>query len=252
MQAHIVLAHPEPSSFNGRLAETSRAALAAAGWSCTLSDLYAMGFDPREGPGHYAARKDPERFHPQGEQRFAAETGALPVEVRDELDRLLASDLLVVHFPLWWFGMPAILKGWMDRVFVYGELYKSDLRYDRGRCRGKRMIACVTTGASAAACAPNGREGDSRLHLWPILYPFRYLGYQVLEPELLHGVGGVTYLEGREGGQSTLDIYQERWRSTLESLGDRPALPYNRDEDFDENTQLLPEAPVYSPFIRHP
>ena len=44
--------------------------------------------------------------------------------------------------------MPAILKGWMDRVFVYGRMYRSTMRYDTGICSGKKMIACVTTGAS--------------------------------------------------------------------------------------------------------
>ncbi len=251
MKAHIVLAHPEAKSFNGRLSRISQSVLGGAGWQHTLSDLYAMDFDPREGANHYKSRKDAEVFHPQTEQRFNADNQTTPLDVDAESKRLLDCDLLVAHFPLWWFGPPAILKGWMDRVFIYGRMYRSTMRYDTGICRGKKMIACVTTGTSEDNCAHNGREGDTRLHLWPILYPFRYLGFDVLRPEILHDVGSTAFMEGREGGLSTLDAYANRWTSALEMLASRPQVPYNRDSDFDMRKRLLPDALAYSPFIRH-
>jgi NAD(P)H dehydrogenase (quinone) len=147
--------------------------------------------------------------------------------------------------------MPAILKGWIDRVFVYGRMYRSVMRYDTGICSGKKMIACVTTGASEEACSHNGREGDTRLHLWPILFSFRYLGFDVLEPEIFHGVGGVAFIEVHEGGSSTLDAYSNRWVAALETLSSRRFVQYNCDHHFDETKKLLPDAPVYSPFVRH-
>ena len=251
MKAHIVLAHPEAQSFNGQLAASTQQNLETHGWQVTLSDLYAMDFDPREGPRHYSARKDAAVFHAQTEQRFNADNGSLPPEIAAEAERLLGCDLLVVHFPLWWFGMPAILKGWMDRVFVYGHLYRSTRRYDRGFCAGKRMIACVTTGANQDACAHNGREGDTHLHLWPILFAFRYLGFEVYQPEVFHGVGGVAFIEGHEGGLSTIETYRKRWAETLASLPARTKVPFNRDGDFDESKRLVPDAPVHSPFVRH-
>ena len=251
MKSHIVLAHPEPRSFNGHLSGISQDVLRGAGWQTTLSDLYALDFDPREAPRHYRSRKDTEVFHTQTEQRYNADNDTLPPEVESEIRCLLECDLLVVHFPLWWFGMPAILKGWMDRVFVYGRMYRSVMRYDKGICAGKQVIACVTTGASEESCAYNGKEGDTQLHLWPILFPFRYLGFDVLQPEVFHGVGGVAFIEGNEDGLNTLEIYSNRWTSALESLSSRPLVPYNRDEDFDDNKKLVSGAPVYSPFIRH-
>ena len=251
MHAHIVLAHPEAKSFNGHLATISRESLEASGWQTSLTDLYATDFDPREGPRHYSARKDAEVFHTQTEQRHNADHDSLPAEVEAEIQKLLQCDLLVVHFPLWWFGMPAILKGWMDRVFVYGRMYRSVMRYDKGICAGKKGIACVTTGASEASCSHNGREGDTQLHLWPILFPFRYLGFDVLEPEVFHGVGGVAFIENQEGGLNTLEVYSNRWTKTLETLSSRPIIQYNRDDDFDDTKRLVPDAPVYSPFVRH-
>src|SRR5882724_6916165 len=58
MHAHIVLAHPESQSFNAHLARVARRSLEAQGWTVTLSDLYAMGFDPSERAEHYLERRD--------------------------------------------------------------------------------------------------------------------------------------------------------------------------------------------------
>ena len=110
---------------------------------------------------------------------------------------------------------------------------------------------CVTTGASKDACSHDGRESDTQLLLWPILFPFRYLGYQVYQPEVMHGVGGVAFIEELAGGLNTLEPYSNQWRQTLETLASRPFIEYNRDAHFDERTRLLPDAPVYSPFVRH-
>ena len=77
MRAHIVLAHPEPQSYNAHLARTAQSALQARGWTTTLSDLYAQGFDPCERAAHYPAALHPERFDAQAEQRHASDQRAL-------------------------------------------------------------------------------------------------------------------------------------------------------------------------------
>ena len=250
-KAHILLAHPEPKSFNGDLARLGRATLEGAGWQVSLSDLCAEGFDAVEGPQHYSSRADASRFHAQTEQRHHAEAGETPSEVQREQDKLLAADLLVVHFPLWWFGAPAILKGWMDRVFVYGALYSGSMRYDKGRCAGKRMISCITTGASADSCAHDGREGDTRLFAWPVLFPFRYIGFEVLKPAIFHGIGGVASIEAGEDGLSATERYAQDWRETLERIDSRSAVPFNSDADFDESKRLRSDALEVSPFVSH-
>lgn len=251
MKAHIVLAHPEQKSFNGRLAGISSSTLHSRGFEVSVSDLYRMNFDPCEAERHYVERSDDAVFHAQTEQRFNARNGTTPADVSDEADRLLNADMLIVHFPLWWFGAPAILKGWMDRVFVYGKLYKSQMRYDAGICRGKKMIACITTGASADSCAFDGREGDTRLVTWPLLFPFRYIGFDVLEPVILHGIGGVASIEAHEDGMSDLDRYEAEWEAVLSNLGARKVVPFNSDDDFGENKRLKPTATSYSPFVSH-
>jgi NAD(P)H dehydrogenase (quinone) len=147
--------------------------------------------------------------------------------------------------------MPAILKGWIDRVFIYGFVYRSQMRYDTGICKGKKMLACITTGATQDSCSFNGREGDTRLHAWPLLYPFHYIGFDVLEPTIFHGVGGVAFIEEQKDGLSGIDRYINQWGDTLDSLGNRKITPFNQDSDFDESKRLVPNAPAYSPFISH-
>ncbi len=229
----------------------SEATLGTNGFEVTVSDLYRMNFDPCEAEKHYTVRSDDAVFHAQTEQRFNANNGSIPADVSQESDKLLNADVLVIHFPLWWFGAPAILKGWMDRVFIYGKVYKSQMRYDAGICRGKKMIACITTGASADSCSFDGREGDTRLVVWPLLFPFRYIGFDVLEPMILHGIGGVASIEAHEDGLSDLDRYEESWRDVLSGLDTRIVIPFNADSDFGEDKRLKPNAPSYSPFVSH-
>ena len=89
------------------------------------------------------------------------------------------------------------------------------------------------------------------MHLWPILFPFRYLGFDVHEPAVFHGVGGVSLIEKHDGATSALDDYTRRWTETLITLPARAFVEYNADADFDDSKRLLPDAPEYSPFIRH-
>jgi putative NADPH-quinone reductase len=168
MHAHFVLAHPEPQSFNAHLVRSGSAALEAEGWTTSVSDLYAMGFDPCERPEHYRDRATLQRFDAQLEQRHASENGGLPKTVTDELAILDRADLLVLQYPMWWHLPPAMLKGWFDRVLAYGAAYTSKKRFERGRIVGKRAMLSVTVGTSRSTYEHDGRSGDINLMLWPV------------------------------------------------------------------------------------
>ena len=102
----LVTAHPLPDSLTARLAATAEAAARAEGWQVTRRDLYAQGFDPRltaeERAGYYATPPD---------------------TLADEKQELGAAQVLILIFPTWWFGFPAILKGWFDRVWTPGTAF---------------------------------------------------------------------------------------------------------------------------------
>ena len=245
----VVLAHPERGSFCGAWAEASAAAAAAQGDRVLWSDLYGMGFHPAEGPERYAAPPAP--FDALKAQEQAAAAGNLPPEIAAEVDKIRAADRIVIHFPIWWFAPPAMLKGWCDRALVHGLLHDVDRRFDTGPLGGKRALCCVTTGARATEAGPDGKEGETRLLLWPLAYTLRYCGMEVAEPLIVHGVHG--YHEG--AGKAALDARLPQvltdQAAVIAGLEARPLLPFNADTDFDADGRLKPDAPSHWPFIRH-
>ncbi|MBF9057826.1 flavodoxin family protein [Rhodobacterales bacterium HKCCSP123] len=245
----IVLAHPERRSFCGAWAEASAASAEAQGDRVLWSDLYGQGFHPAEGPERYA--DGPLPFDPLKAQERAAARGGLPGDVMAEAEKIRAADRIVFHFPLWWFAPPAILKGWCDRCLAHGLLHDVDHRFDRGRLRGKRALFCVSTGARAAECGPDGKEGETRLLLWPLAYTLRYCGMDVAEPLLVHGVHG--YHEGARKAEleARLANVLAAQADVIAGLGDRPLLPFNADAEFDGDGRLRPDATGHWPFIRH-
>ena len=251
MNIVVVLAHPEPKSFNGHLAAVAREVLSGRGHHVRISDLYRSGFDPCEGPRHFPAPENADRFDAQREQRHSWDRNATPADVQAEVDRLLWADLVIFQFPLWWFGLPAILKGWIDRVFVYGGLYSSSKRFDRGICAGKRALFCITAGSSEAACTYNGREGDTRLILWPNLFSLRYVGFTVLEPFIIYAVRGGLTGEALEAQSRRLTEKENEYRALLLNIDGAPTVTFNSDDDWDQDGRLKPGARVHSPFVRH-
>lgn len=250
MRAHVVLAHPEPRSFNAHLVRAGTAALEAAGWSVTVSDLYAMGFDPCERPEHFRERLDAGRFDVQAEQRHAATNGSLPAAVTEELARMDRADLLVLQYPMWWHLPPAILKGWFDRVFAYGEAYSSSRRFEDGRFAGKRALLSVTVGTSAETYAHDGRSGDIDLMLWPVNFSLAYLGYSVLRPFVAYGVeAGLRYSDPAEV-EARLARIGRAFEAALPQAMEREIVPFNRKAEWGADGRILPGAPVHSPFIR--
>jgi len=250
MRAHFVLAHPEPQSFNAHLVRSGSAALEGAGWSVSVSDLYAMGFDPCERREHFSDRADPARFDAQAEQRHATDTGTLSKVVMDELALMDRADLLVLQYPMWWHLPPAMLKGWFDRVLAYGEAYTSNKRFEQGRFVGKRAMLSVTVGTSRATYEHDGRSGDIDLMLWPVNFSLAYVGYEVLAPFVAYGVeAGLRYSDPAAVAERLPAIVDE-FHAVLPRVGERATIRFNRKDEWGTDGRIVPGAPVYSPFIR--
>lgn len=247
----IVLAHPEVQSFNGAWARMTEQAARDMGHEVLWSDLYAMGFDPVEQASHYGADLGVGAFDVLKAQEAASATASLPSDVAKEIEKVRAADLIVFHFPIWWFGAPAILKGWCDRVLAHGEMHDVETRFDAGQFRGKKTLFCVTTGAKHAECDFNGKEGDLRLVLWPLSYTLRYLGFDVLEHKAIHGVHGYHTGQGELDLQERLAAEIEAHQWTLKGYESRAQVSFNADSDFDDEGRLKPSSPSFSKFIRH-
>lgn len=244
----VVSVHPEPESFTHAWARASVEAARAHG-AVETSDLYAMGFDPVERAELYGHNG---RFDPLKVQEAAVAAGTLPADLAREVEKIHAADLLILHFPIWWFGAPAMLKGWFDRALVHGALHLVEERFGKGPCVGKRALFCVSTGCRAAEAAQDGREGDLLLQLWPLAHALRYCGFTVLEPERVHEVHGYHEAPSQEAFSARIAAVLEGQAALLATLDERDVWSSNPDEDFDALGRLKPGRPVYSPFIRHP
>lgn len=251
MKAHIVLAHPEPKSFNAHLADLAQRTLQARDWEVTVSDLYAMGFDPSERADLYENRQDAERFDTQAEQRHAAQNGSIPADVQKEIVRLDQADLVILQYPMWWHMPPAILKGWFDRVFVYGEVYKSDYRFDKGRFLGKKAMLSLTVATSAETYAFDGRSGDIDLMLWPVNFTLAYVGFSVLQPSVAYGVESGLRYSSSEEIEARLQKIQEEYVARLQTIESESEIPFNRLDEWGPDGRIKTSAPAHSPFIRH-
>ncbi len=172
----IVLAHPDSKSFNAALRDFAADTLTYAGHQVRTSDLYGMKFDPVAHPAQFPSRADPVHFRLQREQRHAVETGTLSTEVSAEIEKLFWAELVIFQFPLWWGAMPAILKGWLDRVFVSGVVYGSGVEGLSGR---KALLSVTASPCDAyAECAER-----IKAELHPVISnALRLPNLEVLEP----------------------------------------------------------------------
>ena len=236
MNVFIVYCHPEPTSFNAALVETTVRTFRNEGAFVEVSDLYGEGFDPVEKPEHYRNRIVPERGDILAEQRNAYKTETLPDEVARAIERLENCDLLILQFPLWWHHEPAMLKGWLDRVFVAGGLYTSKMRYDRGYFRGKQAMCSVTSGAPLETFTERGRAGGSiATLLHPLNFSLYYMGFEVFPPYLFTEVqgAGFTY-KSPEEFTDHLRSHLTRWENYLLRFQETKPLDFPGWDDWDE------------------
>ncbi|WP_255954860.1 NAD(P)H-dependent oxidoreductase [Streptomyces odontomachi] len=190
--ALIVHAHPEPRSFTTAQMTTAAQALRDAGYRVDVLDLYADAWAPTLARDEFAPVEG--HFKPQAEQMRAVKDGTLDAAVQAHLDRLLAADLLVLSFPMWWFSLPAILKGWVDRVFVMGGVFGGDHGiFGDAALAGKRAMLLFTTGGSGESFRPGGGYGsmdDFLFHIHRGMLEFT--GFQVLDPVITHAPARMT------------------------------------------------------------
>jgi NAD(P)H dehydrogenase (quinone) len=190
--ALIVHAHPEPHSYSTAQMATAAQALRDAGHRVDVLDLYADGWAPVLAREEFAPADGP--FKPQAEQMRAVKDGTLDAAVKAHLDRLLAADLLVLSFPMWWFSLPAILKGWVDRVFVMGGVFGGDYGlFGDAALAGKQAMLLLTTGGPSESFRPGGAFGpmdDFLFHIHRGMLEF--VGYQALDPVVTYGPAHMT------------------------------------------------------------
>jgi NAD(P)H dehydrogenase (quinone) len=162
MNVLIVFAHPEPESLNGSLKELAVDVLNDEGHLVQVSDLYAMNWKAALDKDDFPERMNQELFNPIAEQLNAVKKDNILLDIKREMDKVLWADVIIFQFPIWWSNFPAILKGWIDRVFYNGFAFNVvEMKlYNDGLLKGKKGMLSFTTGASRELYTDKGPHGD--------------------------------------------------------------------------------------------
>ena len=134
----LVYCHPNPKSFNHALRERLEAEIKANGSEVRTRDLYEMKFDPSL----------------DGEDFTEMKSGKIPADIAAEQDEMRWADRLAFIYPLWWFDRPALVKGYIDRVYSYGFAFKYGAGGAEGLLPHKRALVIMTTGTPEAILEP--------------------------------------------------------------------------------------------------
>ncbi|ERI91872.1 flavodoxin-like protein [Clostridiales bacterium oral taxon 876 str. F0540] len=140
MKHLIVYAHPYSESFNHAILETTVNALKNNGHEVTVRDLYQLNFQPVLKAEDTAAMRD----------------GRVPDDIKTEQEYIEKADAITLIYPIWWTGLPAILKGYIDRVFSYGFAYAVGNEGIIKLLKGKKGFIINTHGTSKEVYDANG------------------------------------------------------------------------------------------------
>jgi len=174
MRYAILYAHPNPKSFNHAILERVEANLKRDRKEYVVRDLYALGFKPVLDSTDFAAMT----------------AGRKAPDIAEEQRHIAAADRIIVIHPIWWFGMPAILKGYIDRVFVSGFAYEYTDKGPVGLLKDKSAIILNTTGGTEEAYDKGGFR-DAIVKVADV-GTWGFCGIGIAEHKFFYGVPGIT------------------------------------------------------------
>lgn len=172
MHILTVLDHPNPNSFTAAAVARFSEGARAAGHTTELADLHSEGFDPR---------------WTMADVEEDLDSGGL-ADVLAEQERILRADAICLAFPLYWWGMPAMTKGWVDRVFMWGWAYDQLGQSDVSLLRPRSGLLLVPAGMRSN----NERQRPyvSALEAMWLQGTFGYFGFSPREMKILYGATG--------------------------------------------------------------
>ena len=249
----IVYAHPEPTSVTRQLVQVTVETLEGQGHEVLQSDLYGMRWKAVLDENDFPNRANPERLSFIMESANAYATGQQPEDVAAEQAKLSNADAVILQFPLWWFGVPAILKGWIERVYAFGFGYgykdgSNHHRYGEGALKGKRALVSVCTGGPAADYGSRGINGPIDQLLFPLTHgALFYPGMDVLPTHTVYGAAHITTA-------AEVEVVKEAWRGRVERLFKDAPIPFrlqNSGDYLDRHSLRDDIAPGQSGLLAH-
>jgi NAD(P)H dehydrogenase (quinone) len=210
-----VYAHHEASSLTSSLKNITISVLSHQGHTVIESDLYGSGFAPKAEKYDFTTTGG-KHFNYMLEQKHAQqENMGFAPDIVAELEKLAQADVVIFHAPLWWFSVPAVLKGWFDRVLAMGVAWDGGKIYENGLLRGKKAMLCVVAGGPEEYFRVDGKH---KATMQQILHPIHhgtlaFCGFDVLEPFIVLNSLGKTPQEI----ESLLGEYQFKVEHLIDS-----------------------------------
>jgi NAD(P)H dehydrogenase (quinone) len=180
----IVYAHHEPTSFTAAMKNVAVQVLENDGHSVTVSDLYAQGFSAVAQKWDFVTTSGG-HFNYMNEQKHAAKLQmSFSPDILGEIQKLQAADTVLFIAPMWWFSVPAIMKGWFDRVLAMGVAWDAGRFYENGLMRGKQAMLATSGAHPADYFRVNDRH---QANVNQLLHPINqgtlaFCGFNVHEP----------------------------------------------------------------------
>jgi NAD(P)H dehydrogenase (quinone) len=180
----IVYAHHEPTSFTAAMKNVAVQVLENDGHSVTVSDLYAQGFSAVAQKWDFVTTSGG-HFNYMNEQKHAAKLQmSFSPDILGEIQKLQAADTVLFIAPMWWFSVPAIMKGWFDRVLAMGVAWDAGRFYENGLMRGKQAMLATSGAHPAEYFRVNDRH---QANVNQLLHPINqgtlaFCGFNVHEP----------------------------------------------------------------------
>ncbi|XP_041806990.1 ribosyldihydronicotinamide dehydrogenase [quinone]-like [Chelmon rostratus] len=234
----IVYAHQSAGSFNAAAKDAAVEALTAQGCTVEVSDLYGMNFKATATAEDIVGGvKNADHFRYAEETKLAWEAGKLSADITEEQRKLTEADLIIFQFPMYWFTVPAIMKGWIDRVLTLGYAFSQEKRYSQGVFKDKKAMLSFTTGSHESMFSSNGINGDMNVTLWPLQNGIlHYCGFQVLAPQIFWAPSHIS--------PEARNTMLEGWRTRLQGLLGEEPLSFTPMDCFDKEKgfQLKPEV----------
>ena len=193
MRVLIVYAHPVARSFNRAILEAATRGLTEAGHEVKLADLHAEQFQSAMTEADFA------QFENQ----------PMPDDVLREQARVEWSDAIVFIFPLWWWSIPGILKGWIDRVMSYGWAWLDPSDPDSGSLKSRKLLVLTTAGASAGQLSKRGY--DTAFHTQLNIGTWDYCGFKDVTTKIFHEVHHETPEELRKSYLNEAYTLARQW-----------------------------------------
>ena len=161
MKNLIIYAHPNPASLNHFFKQTVLESLENSAEEIIIRDLNEINFNPVLSLDDMSGQR----------------MGQVAEDVQKEQDFISWADRIIFIYPIWWTGMPAIMKGYIDRVFSYGFAYRYDQGIQKGLLAGKKAVIINSHGKSNAEYEESGM--DKALALTSDTGIFNYCGFEI-------------------------------------------------------------------------